>query len=74
MPLSPHPYYTQENTQGYTDAELEALNVELCCLLSGWQEDQRTPDLAQEMIQEIIQEIMQEIIKEHNDDVARRRL
>ena len=66
MPLSPHPYYTQENTQGYTDAELEALNVELCLLLSGWQAKSPAHIRAQERIQEII--------KEHNDDVARRRL
>ena len=59
----PTQYYTQENTQGYSDAELQALNLELCDILADARashDDQLTPDE------------MDAIIKAHSDEVSRR--
>lgn len=51
------PHYTEDNTQGYTQEELDALNAELGALLSEIEPHT---------------DAWYAVIKRHNDDVARR--
>ena len=56
-------HYTMDNTEGYTQAELDALNAELHTLLA---------DLASSTDGNPSPDEVSALIKRHNDDVARR--
>lgn len=60
--MEPTSYYTQDNTTGYTDAELHALNAELCGILTPLYANDGCPDL----------DTVNAIIKRHNNEVAGR--
>ena len=58
----PTPYYTQDNTEGYTDAELDTFNAELCDILADARAN--NPDISDLEVQELI--------TQHNQDVSDR--